>query len=539
MPDSPSAPLPRGHLWLGAAILVLTLLASLWFVQFVGHLGHRLEHDRVLALARTVTATLESEPIAALHGDGSDIGSASFDAVRGELRRARDVNPDFRFVYLMRPATADPQKMLFLADAEAPESPDYSAPGDVYDGPSDDLFQVWHSGRPLVQPVHTDNWGQWITAIAPVHTADGGIVAILGMDIRADSWNATLARYRLFAIAIAGLVLLLELLFLLGLHQQKKAGRRLAALNRTLATQLEELQRAQAGLRLADAVVRHTGEAIVVVDPELRVLRANPGFTRITGFAAEAVQGRVLPLFGHDDGDTLQQIHSRMQLASHWDGTLWARRANGESFPMEVSIDLISDEQANARQHVMVFRDVTVQKRLEDRLRELSATDGLTLVANRRHFDEALEQAWRDATRSAKPVSLLMIDIDHFKPYNDLYGHPAGDRCLQQVAGELATAVADQPGALVARYGGEEFAVILPHMDETAATAVAESLRQRIHALDIAHRGNPDAGRITISIGISSRTPPQTTDFEDLMSSADQALYRAKRTGRNAVAAAG
>ena len=536
MPDPHHESLPYGHLWLGSAILAVTLLASVWFVDFVSNLGNRLEHDRVLALARTVTATLESGPIAALRGESGDIDTAGFDAVRAELRRARDVNPDFRFVYLMRPAAGSAPKMLFLADAEAPESPDYSAPGDTYDGPSDDLFRVWNTGLPLVQPVHSDNWGHWITAVAPVRDAGGHVVAILGMDIRADSWSATLARYRLFAITIASLVLLVELLFLLGLHRQKTGARHLTTLNRKLATQLDDLHRAQAGMRLADAVVRHTGEAIVVLDAQLQVMRANPGFSRITGFTADMVQGQVLPLFEHDD--VRQQIRSRLQRSLHWSGTLWARRANGETFPMEVSIDLVSEGE-EARQHVMVFRDVTVQKRLEDRLRELSSTDGLTLVANRRHFDETLEQAWLDATRSAEPVSLLMIDIDHFKPYNDLYGHPAGDRCLQQVAGELATAVADHPGALVARYGGEEFAVILPHMDETAATAVAESLRQRIHALDIEHRGNPDAGRITISIGISSRTPPQSTDFEDLMHSADQALYRAKRTGRNAVSAAG
>jgi diguanylate cyclase (GGDEF)-like protein len=180
-------------------------------------------------------------------------------------------------------------------------------------------------------------------------------------------------------------------------------------------------------------------------------------------------------------------------------------------------------------------RDALAQKRLEERLRELSATDGLTMVANRRTFDEALEREWHRAMRSGEPLSLIMADIDLFKPYNDLYGHVAGDHCLKQVA----TAIADcakRSGDLVARYGGEEFAVILPRTDEAAAHEIAERIRQRVEALGIIHDGNPKSGRVTISLGISTRTPPQSADFISLMESADMALYRAKESGRNAVA---
>jgi len=198
----------------------------------------------------------------------------------------------------------------------------------------------------------------------------------------------------------------------------------------------------------------------------------------------------------------------------------------------------VHDAQGRVEHYVMVFRDVTEQKLLEDRLRELSATDGLTLLANRRSFDEALERGWHHATRHGEPVSLIMIDIDHFKPYNDIYGHGAGDRCLQQVATAIAAGVRHE-GALVARYGGEEFAVILPRTDAATAREIAEGLRRRVEALGIAHSGNPLGSRITISVGISTRTPPQTADFEDLMQSADQALYRAKEGGRNGVVAAG
>jgi diguanylate cyclase (GGDEF)-like protein len=129
-----------------------------------------------------------------------------------------------------------------------------------------------------------------------------------------------------------------------------------------------------------------------------------------------------------------------------------------------------------------------------------------------------------------------MLDIDYFKPYNDLYGHGAGDRCLQQVASAIAAGVR-RPGALVARYGGEEFAVILPRTDADEARDLAEALRRRVEALAIPHSGNPGSGRVTVSLGICTRTPPQTADLQELMQSADQALYKAKESGRNGVAA--
>jgi diguanylate cyclase (GGDEF)-like protein/PAS domain S-box-containing protein len=268
----------------------------------------------------------------------------------------------------------------------------------------------------------------------------------------------------------------------------------------------------------------------------LRVVSANPGFVRITGHDVESTLGKTPPLFD-DDAEALQQVRTRLQASSHWDGTLWARRADRDRFPLDASVDRVHDAQGHVQHYVMVFRDVTEQKLLEDRLRELSATDGLTLLANRRSFDETLERQWHHATRHGEPVSLIMIDIDHFKSYNDLYGHGGGDRCLQQVATAIAAGVRHE-GALVARYGGEEFAVILPRTDAATAGEIAEGLRRRVEALGIAHTGNPVSSRITISVGISTRTPPQTDDFIDLMHSADQALYRAKEGGRNGVVAA-
>lgn len=522
------------RLWIGGTLLLLALVAAAFFVRMVGNMGQELETDRLRALVRTSAATLESGRIADLRGLAADAESPAFEAVRDELRRARDVNPDFRFVYLMRERQG---VMVFLADAESPASADYSAPGDVYDGPSEVLLRVHASGMAEVMPPYEDRWGTWVTAVAPVRDATGRIIAVLGMDVRANAWLTTLASYRAFAATISALILLLIVAFTAFVEFQHRSGRRLSEANAQLAAKIGELERAQADLRLADVVVRHTGEAILVLDGAQRVRRANPGFERITGYGAELVVGEIPPIFAHDE-EVLQQLRSRLQAGSHWGGTLWACRADGDRFPIEASLDVVRDAAGGIEHQVMVFRDVTVQKQLEDRLRELSATDGLTLLANRRSFDEALEREWHRATRHGEPVSLIMCDIDHFKPYNDHYGHVGGDHCLQQVATALASGVR-QEGAMVARYGGEEFAVILPRTDELRAREVAEGLRRRVEALGIAHAANPNGGRVTISVGISTRTPPQAADFVDLMQSADQALYRAKASGRNAVSGAG
>ncbi|HET9048847.1 MAG TPA: diguanylate cyclase [Chiayiivirga sp.] len=521
--------------WAGAILLLLTVLGGLWFTGRMQAAGEAMETARVTALARTVAASLEAEQIIALHGDASDAGTPALMALREQLQGARSANPDFRFVYLMRPAATKPNLMAFLADAEPANSPDYSPPGELYTGVDDDLWRAWRLGVAVVQPTYADAWGRWVSTVAPVFDADGATVAVLGMDIRADAWQATLLRYRNFALTISALLLLLELLFLWGLYRQRSANRTLATLNSRMNQQLGELRAAQAGLSLADVVVQHTGEAIILLDSKLRVVRVNPAFSQITGYHVDAVLGQNLPLFKHEDQALLRRIRSQVDETCHWTGTLWAERANAEAFPLEGSINLVRDEAGNALHYVVVFRDVTVQKRLEDRLRELSVTDGLTGLPNRRAFDESLEREWQRCMRLREPISLVMIDIDHFKAYNDDYGHPAGDRALQQVAKALQSSMAMVEAALVTRYGGEEFAVILPRCPAPQATEHAETLRAAVAALGITHRHNLASKLVTISVGVSTHTPPDGIDLDALLLDADKALYRAKAHGRNGV----
>ncbi|GAA3997046.1 diguanylate cyclase [Comamonas faecalis] len=179
------------------------------------------------------------------------------------------------------------------------------------------------------------------------------------------------------------------------------------------------------------------------------------------------------------------------------------------------------------RNHLQIVH----QRRL---LEQLAALDGLTGIPNRRRFDQALEQEWRRCQRAGQPLSLIVADVDWFKPYNDALGHAAGDRVLQEVAAVLRQG-ARRPGDLAARYGGEEFVLLLPGTDVPQAQELAEQLRGRVQQLALAHPASPVALSVTLSLGGAS-TLAQTSEVDgSFFARADAALYQAKKAGRNRV----
>jgi diguanylate cyclase (GGDEF)-like protein len=193
--------------------------------------------------------------------------------------------------------------------------------------------------------------------------------------------------------------------------------------------------------------------------------------------------------------------------------------------------DFISKPVNAAVVRARVRTQLTV-KRQRDALRALILTDGLTGVANRRAFDERLETEWRRCGRASLPVALILVDIDHFKLYNDHYGHPGGDATLVQFAGAMARA-AGRPQDLVARYGGEEFAILLPQLDTRGATGVAHRLMHQLEMLAIPHAASPTAPHLTASMGIASMVPGDHSAPADLVQVVDALLYQAKAAGRN------
>lgn len=166
-----------------------------------------------------------------------------------------------------------------------------------------------------------------------------------------------------------------------------------------------------------------------------------------------------------------------------------------------------------------------------DLLENLVQIDGLTYIPNRRRFDQVFAQEWARMGRDQQPLALAMIDVDHFKAYNDHYGHGAGDDCLRQVAAALQRSL-QRPADLAARYGGEEFVLLLPNTDGPGACTIAERARCAVAAADLPHAHSPTAGHVTVSIGIAAMDVPDG-DPQRLLAAADQALYQAKREGRD------
>jgi diguanylate cyclase (GGDEF)-like protein/PAS domain S-box-containing protein len=215
-------------------------------------------------------------------------------------------------------------------------------------------------------------------------------------------------------------------------------------------------------------------------------------------------------------------------------GLLYAQQCDLPPFWTTTEIDFL--EQITIQLSLAIQKAELYQQleRANLELQLLSSIDSLTKVANRRKFDEYIQSEWRRLAREKDPLSLILCDIDHFKLYNDTYGHQAGDYCLQMVVKAIAKAV-KRPADLVCRYGGEEFAVILPNTNLKGAEYIAEQIRLQIEALEIPHINSPTDLYITLSLGIASFIPDNHQEFSYLIFAADTALYQAKDLGRNRV----
>jgi diguanylate cyclase (GGDEF)-like protein/PAS domain S-box-containing protein len=289
------------------------------------------------------------------------------------------------------------------------------------------------------------------------------------------------------------------------------------------------------------AFAEHSADLVCRIGLDYRTTYVSPASRSILGFAPEEIAGRSAAEIIHPEDlpAALEAGERRLQGDESHATELRVCNRHGEWIWLEMRGSVLRDGEGKPLEFIVIFRDISQRKQVELQLHRLAMTDGLTELPNRRAFDEALEREWRRVLRDGTQTSLLLLDVDHFKGFNDEYGHVAGDDCLRAIA-HAARKVARRPGDLVARYGGEELAIILPATDLQGALHVAELVCSAIEELDIAHAANEEGDRrVTVSVGVAtalSRDGGRMKMPESLLMAADSALYRAKLHGRNRVA---
>ncbi len=300
---------------------------------------------------------------------------------------------------------------------------------------------------------------------------------------------------------------------------------------------VREQQRLAASQAHLQALIRAAQNGVLTLDTQGHVLELNPACEALFGFSMAELQGSHIELLlglGHAANSEEQRLVPTALVGTPREFN--ARHRSGQSMTLQLNVAEVKTETTHL--FVCIITDMTERKQQETRLRQAnellarqSTTDGLTGVGNRRLFDHSLQLEWQRSARSAKPLALLMVDIDHFKQYNDHYGHVAGDDCLRRVA-QLLRQCAGRSGETVCRYGGEEFTLLLVDTDLAGAQVVAQRCMDAMQAAALEHAASPLTTCLSLSIGLAARVGKTALSSVGLVQAADAALYQAKQAGR-------
>lgn len=314
-----------------------------------------------------------------------------------------------------------------------------------------------------------------------------------------------------------------------------------------LVRQLWQRQRMAQALVAKEAHFRllaeQSSDMVSRIGLDNRLLYVSPSCVRIIGWSPEELLGTSAVAGIHpEDMERVEHAIAALKNGEAEEARFVYRQRHRDKSEIwaEAALHVTRASDSGAIDGVVaVVRDMTAQKDLQDKLASLATTDGLTGLANRRAFDERLLEEWARARRDGTQLSLLLIDVDHFKKFNDHYGHLAGDGCLRAL-GRILLAHAKRPADLAARYGGEEFAVLLPNTGPDGCAEVGEGIRTALHELAMLHAQNPPSRLVTASVGAATSLPSQTTtDCSMLVAAADRALYAAKDSGRDRLVMSG
>ncbi len=303
------------------------------------------------------------------------------------------------------------------------------------------------------------------------------------------------------------------------------------------------------------SILNASPDDITITDLEGRIIMVSPASKEMFGYAMDYEGFIGMGLVDFIVPEDLERAQSNIRLmyqgGSQRPNEYRGIRQNQSIFDIEVNSGFIRNASGQPTKMVFIVRDITERKATEQKIQELvqqleiekntaqlnSMTDSLTGLANRRYFDEALRTEFHRLKRSGCTLSLIMLDIDHFKKFNDSYGHLAGDDCLRRIGATLKAIVGRVPD-VVARYGGEEFVVILPETEDNGAATLAERIRKAIEMLAIPHAASDTGGYVTVSLGVVTVYTTGLASPEQVVALADEALYCAKHGGRNRIAVA-
>ena len=382
------------------------------------------------------------------------------------------------------------------------------------------LLQLHSQASHPLQPAWPDCAGQPITALLPPE-ASAAMMAALH-----DAHTTGHSQGREYPLHLPN-----QKLRWFELSGTLKAGNPLDPVSHVilLARDITTRKRAEEQLKLASHFFEGSSEGFVITDAHQRIIKVNRTFTQITGYSVEEMLGKSPAALssGRHSRSFYRQMWQQINAVGQWQGEVWNRRKNGEVYPEWLSITRVPDAQGQTAYYLAIFSDTSQRKEQEARIRYLAYYDPLTGLANRSLLKDRAQHDLAQCKRHQTPLSLLFIDLDHFKQINDSLGHQVGDQLLKQVGERLGQQVREQD--TVARMGGDEFVTVLPETNDEGAALVARNFLER---LSQPYQVGPHELTVTPSIGIALY-PNDGTDFDTLYRCADTAMYRAKQNGRS------
>ena len=314
------------------------------------------------------------------------------------------------------------------------------------------------------------------------------------------------------------------------------ANKQSAAIGKTLSACLSHLQ-----FGALIELFNGTAEGIFVIDEQGTFEFVNPMAAQLLGDSQQSLIGQSLLQFLHEtDRDKymytlLNWLDIKDTRLNFGPNEVKINKADGNIIEADLSISNMPSSIASAQKlYVCILHDLSIHKAIYNKLKVQASIDHLTGLANRFTLDESLKQYWQESIQSHQPLTSILIDVDHFKRFNDTYGHIKGDKCLQKIAKIILQCIPSRD-CLAARYGGEEFAVILPRCNRDSAAVVARHIQQQINAMSFTDIGLPPEVKVSVSQGIACEFDNQYRTCEALICAADTALYRAKSDGRNKI----